>query len=165
MHSMVTLWPATRFQHPILVYHPPSEGIKILGVPLGTFIFTSSFIKDAMLENVQHMDLLPIMGDVQITFGILTHCFVQQPSSFLQCTPPSSTFIETFISFDSSFFKIFRHFLGFKSFDSPKGLLTCKQFFLQITFGGISFIPTSTITFCPNNLFRKLGLCSFDHSY
>jgi hypothetical protein len=35
-----------------------------LKVPLGTSSFTSSFIKDAMLEDVQNVDLLPKMGDV-----------------------------------------------------------------------------------------------------
>jgi hypothetical protein len=30
----------------------PSKGIKVLKVPLGTSSFTSSFIKDALLEDV-----------------------------------------------------------------------------------------------------------------
>jgi hypothetical protein len=42
----------------------PLEGIKVLGVPLGISSFTSSFIKYALLEDVQHVDLLPKMGDV-----------------------------------------------------------------------------------------------------
>ncbi len=31
-----------------------SKGIRVLGVPLGTLIFTSSFIKNALLKDVQH---------------------------------------------------------------------------------------------------------------
>jgi hypothetical protein len=42
----------------------PIKRIRILGVPLGTSSFTSSFIKDVMVENVQHVDLLLRMGDV-----------------------------------------------------------------------------------------------------
>jgi hypothetical protein len=48
----------------------PSKGIKVLGIPLNTLPFTSSFIKNAMVEDVWHIKLLPIMGDVKITFGI-----------------------------------------------------------------------------------------------
>jgi hypothetical protein len=76
---MVTFWPTTKLQHPSQ-FTSPSKGIKILGVPLGTLIFTSSFIKDAMLEDVR---LFPRMGDVQVAFGILTHCLVQHSSYFL----------------------------------------------------------------------------------
>jgi hypothetical protein len=66
-----------------------------LGVPLGISSFTSSFIKNVLLEDVRHVDLSPKMGDVQVGFGIIIHCFVQQPSYFLQCTFPSSTFIDS----------------------------------------------------------------------
>jgi hypothetical protein len=55
----------------------PLEGIRFLGVPLGTSSFTSSFIKNALSEDVRHVNLLFRMNDVQVAFGILTHCFVQ----------------------------------------------------------------------------------------
>ncbi len=42
----------------------PSKRIRILGIPLGTSSFTSSFIKNALLEDVWHVDFLPRMGDV-----------------------------------------------------------------------------------------------------
>jgi len=54
----------------------PFERIKILGVLLGTLIFTSSFIKNIMLKDVEYVDFFPKMGDVQMAFGILTCCFV-----------------------------------------------------------------------------------------
>ncbi len=38
-----------------------------------------------------------------------------------------------------------RCFLGLRSFDSPKRSLAHKQAFLPIVFGGIGFIPTTTI--------------------
>jgi hypothetical protein len=89
-----------------------------------------------------------------VRFQLLyARCFLIQKR--LVCTPPSSTFIETLISFDSYFFKMFRLFLGLNYFDSSKGLLICKQVFLPITYGGIRFIPTSTITLCPSSLFGE----------
>jgi hypothetical protein len=42
----------------------PLEWIKVLEIPLGTSLFTSSFIKYGMLEDVQHVDLFHKMGDV-----------------------------------------------------------------------------------------------------
>jgi len=104
----------------------PSKGIKILGVLLSIVIFTSSFIKETLQEDVQHVDLLPRMGDVQVAFVILTCYFMQHTSYILRCTPPSSTFIESFISFNSSLHKMFKRLFGPGSFDSPKGPLAHK---------------------------------------
>jgi len=54
-----------------------------LGIPLGISSITSSFIKDAMLKDVQHVDLSLKMGSVQVAFETLTDCFVQWPSYLL----------------------------------------------------------------------------------
>jgi hypothetical protein len=35
-----------------------------LGVPFSTSSFTSSFIKNVLLKDVRHVNLLPKMGDV-----------------------------------------------------------------------------------------------------
>jgi hypothetical protein len=85
------------------------------------------------------------MGDVHITFGILTCYFMQHPLYILQCTPSSSTFTEVFISFDSSFLQMFGCLLGPRSFDNPKGPLTHKQVSFPITFNGVKLLSTSTI--------------------
>jgi hypothetical protein len=63
----------------------------------------------------------------------------------LQCTPPSSTFIKSFISFDSYILQVFRRLLGPISFDNLEGLVANKQASLPITFGGIKIIPITTI--------------------
>jgi hypothetical protein len=55
------------------LFNTPSEGIKVLGVPLGTSSFTSFFIKDVLLDDVWHVDLFLIMGDVHVVFEILIH--------------------------------------------------------------------------------------------
>jgi len=119
--------------------------MEVLGVLLDTLTFTSSFIKDSLQEDAGHVDLLIRMGDVQVAFGILIHCFIQRPSYFLWCTPPFSTFIKSLISFDFSFFQMFGHLLGLSSFDSPKGPLVRKQVSLLITFNGVRLILTLTI--------------------
>jgi len=70
---------------------------------------------------------------------------VQWPLYLLRCTPPTSTFIKSLVSFDSSFLKMFGCFLGPRSFDSPKGPLIHKEAYLPIAFGGIKLIQTTTI--------------------
>jgi hypothetical protein len=127
-----------------------------LGVPLGTSSFTSSFIKDALLKDVWHVDLLFKLGDVKVAFGIFIHCFVQWPSYLLCCTPPFSTFIDSLVSFDSSLLQMFGCLLGPWSFDSLKGPLTYKHAFLPITFNGIEFISMATIT--PTTYLRSWSL-------
>jgi hypothetical protein len=56
-----------------------------------------------------------------------------------------STFIKSFISFDSSFFLVFGHLLGVGFFNSLKGILTHKQDFFLIFFNDIKFILIATI--------------------
>ncbi len=91
------------------------------------------------------MNLLPIMGDVQVAFWILTHHFVQWPSYLLWCTFLLFTFIESFIYFDSFFLQMFGHLLGLRSFDNLEGPLACKQASIPITFTGIRFISIAAI--------------------
>ncbi len=53
----------TSTPHPNLPPHDQKE-LESWGIQLGTSLFASFFIKDALLENVRHVDLLPKMGDV-----------------------------------------------------------------------------------------------------
>jgi hypothetical protein len=107
--------------------------------------FTSSFIKDILLNDVQHVNLLLTLDNVQIVFGILTHCFMQRPSYLLCCTPLFFTFIDSFYSFDSSFFQVFRWLLHLRSFYSLERTLAHKQASFPIVLGSIKFLTTITI--------------------
>ncbi len=153
---MVTFWLTIKLQHPILVYHPIQKNQR-LGGSVGHLNFhTSSFIKNALLKNTRHVDLLLKMGDVHVAFGILICCFVQHPLYFLQCTSPSFTFTKSFISFDFSIFQVFGCLLGLRSFDSLERLLARKQAFFLIIFRGVGFISTSTIA--PTTYLRSWAL-------
>jgi hypothetical protein len=70
---------------------------------------------------------------------------MQRPSYLLQSTFPFSTFIETFLFFDSSFLQVFGHLLGPRSFDNLEGFLARKQAYFPITFDGIGIILMATI--------------------
>jgi hypothetical protein len=60
-------------------FNTPLKGIKVLEVPLDTSSFTSSFINNALLKDIWHVNLFLIMGDVHVAFEILSHCFMQWP--------------------------------------------------------------------------------------
>jgi len=141
MCNIVTLWPTTRLEHPIPIYH--------LGVSLGTSSFTSSVIKNVIIKYVRHVNLLLKMN-VQVTFGIIIYCFVQHPSYLLWYTLPSSTFIKSLYYYYYYYYyyfllQVFGHLLCLGSFNNPKGLLAYKQAYLPITFSGVGFIPTIAI--------------------
>jgi hypothetical protein len=46
-----------------------------LGVPLGFFSFTSSFLQDALDNDVHYIHALHRLGDVKVAFEIFTFCF------------------------------------------------------------------------------------------
>ncbi len=127
-----------------------------MGVPLGTPSFKSFFIQDTLLKNVRHVDLLPILGDVQVAFGILIHWYVQHPSYLLRCTSPSPTFINSIISFDFSSFQVFGRLLGPRFFNNLERPLAYKQTSFPIIIGGINLILIATIN--PTTYLRNWAL-------
>ena len=49
-----------------------AEGIRVLGAPLGTDKFISTFVRAALEEDSRGLDLLPRLGDPQVAFRLLT---------------------------------------------------------------------------------------------
>ncbi len=88
------------------------KGIRVLGVPLGSFSFTSSFLQDALDNDVHHFNVFSKSRDVQVAFGIFIHCFAQKLYLFFGSFFPFSDFQHHFTSFDSTFIWVFGIFLG-----------------------------------------------------
>jgi hypothetical protein len=63
------------------IFSPPHgfcylpNGIQVLRVPCGFVLFSSSFFKDTLDEDVCHVDVFIRLGDVHVAFGILFRCF------------------------------------------------------------------------------------------
>ncbi len=113
------IWSPLRFS-PTSGFCTLVEGIKVLGVPLGSFSFTSFFFQDAFDNVVQHIDVFFKLGDVQVAFGILTPCFTQRPYYLFHFFLPLSDFQHQLTSFDSTFNHIFGKLLGL-------GFLECLE--------------------------------------
>jgi hypothetical protein len=60
------------------------------GIPFGFASFASSFLQKVLGKDVQHVDMLPKLGDVKVAFGILFQCFAQRSSFLFHCFPPST---------------------------------------------------------------------------
>jgi hypothetical protein len=60
----------------------------ILGVLLGLFSFTSFFLHDILDDDVQHINVFPKSGDVQLALGIFICCFLQKSYYFFRSFPP-----------------------------------------------------------------------------
>jgi hypothetical protein len=55
---------------------------KFLGIPMGSTTFISFFIKDVLLKDFKHVDLLLRMGDIQVIFGSFIQCFFNTHHTF-----------------------------------------------------------------------------------
>jgi hypothetical protein len=54
----------------------------ILGIPFSFVSFTSYFLQDALLKDVQQANVFSRLGDVYVAFRILFQCFTQKFFSF-----------------------------------------------------------------------------------
>lgn len=64
------------------------DGIKVLDASFGFVFFISSFLQDALDEDVHHVDVLLKLGDVQIIFGMhISSCFAHIPFIYFVPSP------------------------------------------------------------------------------
>jgi hypothetical protein len=89
----------------------PSNNIKIVGILIIFISFSLFFLQDTFDKDVCHVDVLPRLGDVQITFEIFFQCFVQK--TYLLCFfAMLLTFQHQLATFDMTLMKVFVKFVG-----------------------------------------------------
>ncbi|KAL2635415.1 hypothetical protein R1flu_006894 [Riccia fluitans] len=101
----------------------PSAGLRVLGAPIGSDSFQASFVRDALEVDVSTVHQLPLLGDPQIAFGLLSRCYAQRPGYLLRTTPPSLALMSTYACFDDTLLHIVDTLMGSGSFSTPEGLL------------------------------------------
>ena len=62
----------------------------MLGAPLGSEEFVSTFVRSGWEEDTKSLDMLPHLGDPQLAIRRLTMIFAQRPSCFTRVRPPTS---------------------------------------------------------------------------
>ena len=84
-----------------------TEGIRLLGIPLGTEEYVGGFLSSALEEDRLGLDQLQHLGDPQVAIRILTQVFVQRPSYLLWSCPPTPVCLECLRDCDSVLWQMF----------------------------------------------------------
>jgi len=75
--SKFKLWSPLRISPNIEIlqdYTLVTNGLRILGVPMGSQDFAMHFLDEVLFQDVAHIDDLPFLGDAQVALGILSSC-------------------------------------------------------------------------------------------
>jgi hypothetical protein len=76
MHIMKPLNEITRpFDHfSTQGYTLVKDGLRILGVLVGSLDFATHFLDEILSQNMVHVNYLPFLGDAHVVLGILFSC-------------------------------------------------------------------------------------------
>jgi hypothetical protein len=77
--SKCKLWSLSNISPNIEIPHGytlVTDGLRILGVPVGSQDFASHFLDEVLSQDMMHIDNIPLLGDTQVALGILSSCVV-----------------------------------------------------------------------------------------
>jgi hypothetical protein len=84
--------------------------------------FAMHFLDEVLSQDVVHINDLPLLGNAQITLGILSSCVACQPSYLTQTIPPFFSFLYFLASFNKGIMEVCKDIMGprlWESFQSP----------------------------------------------
>ena len=84
----------------------------MLGAPLGSEEFVSTFVRSALEEETRDLDMLPRLGDPQVAFRLLTMVFARRPSYLTRVCPPASYVLEQLECYDARMMSTLGSLLG-----------------------------------------------------
>lgn len=121
----------------------PSDGIRVLGSPVGTESFCSTFISDTLRQALAPAPWLPKLGDSQAAFGLLLRCLHPRASYLMRTFPPTSLFRQQLQGFDSTMEITFASLLGPGTSLSSDWI--SQQMRLPISRGGFGLTSTAEL--------------------
>ncbi len=77
-----------------------TNGLCILGMPMGFQDFATHFLDEVLFQDVVHINDLPLLGNTQIALGILSSCVVRRPSYLTWTVVFFSSFLLLLVRFD-----------------------------------------------------------------
>ena len=124
-----------------------TEGIRLLGVPLGTEEYVGGFLSSALEEDRCGLDQLQHLGDPQVAIRILTQVFAQRPSYLLRSCPPTPAFLEGLRDYDSALWQtLLVDILGGVPLLSEEELRQpASQARLPVAQGGVGLLSTAVL--------------------
>jgi hypothetical protein len=137
--SMCKLWNPSRIfpgirihQHYIFV----TDGLCILGVPMGSQDFATHFLDGALSQDVAYINDLLLLGRHPCCFGhFILMC---NSSTFLSHINNTSFFLFLLVGFNKKVMQVCGDIMGLRSWESFQGPLAKCQVRLLVSFGGIS---------------------------
>ena len=123
----------------------PSDGIRVLGAPVGTAAFQETFVADRLDHFSRSLDSLQRLEDSQCALRLLTSVYVQRPSYLMRTTPLSPALSQHLHAYDLRIRSAAESIVGATAFDGPEGQLARSQMTLPISLGGLGLRSTSEI--------------------
>ena len=106
------------------------DGVRILGVPVGSVDFQQSFLDTTHTTLISHFASLSLLDSFQHRFLLLYFCWSRKPSYLLRCLPPDLT--EDFVDkLNSALWSQLQEWFGFQ-FSASQRL----QLSLPLRYGG-----------------------------
>ena len=118
----------------------PSEGVTVLGAPLGTEAYQVQELHATLSRKAQALSLLPRLHHPQAASKILSMCISQIPSYYIRLLPPSCDILRVLKEWDSQLVTAFDAILGSGTYLSTSRDRTARcarqQLSLPIRIGG-----------------------------
>ena len=121
----------------------PSDGIRVLGAPIGTAAFQEGFIAERLDHFSRTLDSLPLLEDAQCAMRLLASVYVQRPSYLMRTTPLSPPFSQRLDAYDMRIRTVGETIIGATAFAGPDGQQARLQMSLPISMGGLGLRCTS----------------------
>jgi hypothetical protein len=129
-----------------------SEGVEVLGVPVGTPAFVAARSRQAMEDHRRGVDGLHDLDDSQIAFTLLRQCVAGRPTFLCRLMDPTPAWAETLTAFDADLWQHCRRLLGWRPGDpDPRGAIADAwgaardQAFLPVRLGGLGLRSASLL--------------------
>ena len=88
------------------------DGLRLLGIPLGSEQFVSDFQTAALAALRSDMDLLPELRDPQVGFALLRECVSTRAPFFMRTATPSEGWWRGLEDLDERIWQVLRRLMG-----------------------------------------------------
>jgi hypothetical protein len=100
-----------------------TNGLRILGVLMGSWDFAMHFLDEILFQNVAHIDDFFPLGYAQVSLGILCSCVTYSPSYLTHTLFHFFSIMSLLVGFDKRIMHVCGDIMGPRSWESFQGPL------------------------------------------
>jgi hypothetical protein len=104
-------------------YNLVKDGLRILGVLVGSQDFATHFLDEVLSQNMVHVNDLPLLRDTHVALGIFFSCVTHRPSYFTWTILFFFSLLSLLAGLDEIFLQICVDIMGLGSWKSFQGPL------------------------------------------